>query len=131
MKSKVLIVDDDSEVRKTIAMVLESCCEVAEVASGEEALENIAAINPALVLLDVSMPGMGGLEVLSTLHALRPGLPVIMLTSASDVVTAKMALDLGAALYMTKPYDIEALKKEVLVLLNAEPPDPLPWKVGG
>ncbi len=131
MKSKVLIVDDDPQVRKTIALVLEDCCETAEAASGEEALESLAAVNPALVLLDVSMPGMGGLEVLSTLRALKPGLPIIMLTSADDVVTAKMALDLGAALYMTKPYDVDALKKEVLVLLNAEPPDPLPWKVSG
>jgi DNA-binding response OmpR family regulator len=75
---------------------------------------------------------MGGLEVLSTLHALKPSLPIIMLTSADDVVTAKMALDLGAVMYMTKPYDVETLKKEVARILNHDPPpDPMPWKVSG
>ncbi|HVA66879.1 MAG TPA: response regulator [Elusimicrobiota bacterium] len=132
MAGKVMIVDDDADVRKTLSYVLDGCCEaIIEAAGGEEALGIFASADPALVLLDVSMPGMGGLEVLSTLHALRPALPIIMLTSADDVVTAKMALDLGAVMYMTKPYDVNALKKEVLVLLNAEPPDPLPWKVSG
>ncbi|HVC09331.1 MAG TPA: response regulator [Elusimicrobiota bacterium] len=133
MAGKVMIVDDDPDVRKTLSFVLDGCCEaVIEAGGGEEALGIFAGVNPALVLLDVSMPGMGGLEVLSTLHALKPSLPIIMLTSADDVVTAKMALDLGAVMYMTKPYDVETLKKEVARILNHDPPpDPMPWKVSG
>ncbi len=125
----VLIVDDDADVRRTLMFLLEGFCRPVEAASGDEALRLFAAENPSLVLLDLSMPGLNGLQVLSALHSKKPALPIVMLTSATDIDTAKKALGMGAVMYMTKPFDVEALKKEVRGFLNVKPENPLPWKV--
>ncbi|MHB2026004.1 MAG: response regulator [Elusimicrobiota bacterium] len=130
MISKALVIDDDQDVRKTISFVLEGLCEVIEAENGEDALRLLASERPRVVLLDVSMPGMGGLDVLPRIRASDPGVPIIMLTSADDIETAKKSLDMGASMYMTKPYDVATLRKEVGRLLDLKPADARPWKLG-
>ena len=130
MPAKILIVDDNADVRIALSAVLRHAFVVLEAPDGEKALALIAKEKPRLVLLDVSMPGLGGLEVLARARAHDPSLLVLMLTSRQDVDLAVRALTLGAAEYVTKPFDADYIRAEVENLLR--PPsksagDP-PWR---
>jgi DNA-binding NtrC family response regulator len=109
-KRKVLIVDDDLGVRESLRMVLKDQYEPLLVASGEEALAAIAEARPNVVLLDVLMPGLDGLEVLERIKAEDQQMPVVMLTATKTVKTAVTAMKLGAFDYVTKPFDVEELR---------------------
>jgi len=93
---------------------------LAEASNGLEAIEMLAREQPALVVLDLNMPDMHGLEVLRFIRAHNQyrGIPVIVLTTKYDVDTRKDALDNGASQYMTKPFDPAALRKNVSTLLE-------------
>lgn len=117
---KVLIVDDSSLSRKTIAAVLQQLgCEVLEAADGSNALAIAKDQQLALIVLDVVMPGMSGLEFLKALkeHTGTAGPAVIMLTSKADLSTVHQALSNGASDYLLKhssPEDIrQRLKKHL------------------
>ena len=133
-KNKILVVDDDSSVRRMLTLLFDAACVVLLAANGEEALAIVAAQRPRLMLLDMTMPGMSGLEVLKAAHAEVPAMTVIMLTGAVDVELAKKALELGAVEYVTKPFDLTRLKEKVLRSLETISTDDrnnhgLPWKV--
>jgi DNA-binding NtrC family response regulator len=131
MPVKVLIVDDDVDLRGALSVILRSRFQVLEASGGLQALEILKRERPHLTLLDVSMPGMSGLEVLAAAKQLQPSLTVVMLTSQKDIETAVKALNLGAAEYVTKPFDAEFIRSEVLRLTGSETPpeDRPPWKV--
>ncbi len=130
MPLRILVVDDDPDLRGALAGVLGGDFEVREAESGERALDLIKTEILHLVLLDVSMPGLSGLDVLALSRALAPGLPVIMLTSHQDVELALEALSHGAVEYVTKPFDAGYIRAEVARLLAPPPPsDGRPWKV--
>ncbi len=102
---RVLIVDDSSLSRKTIAAILQQLgCEVLEAADGPNALETARAQKLQLIVLDVVMPGMSGLEFLKSLREHPPSAktPVIMLTSKADLNTVSQALREGASDYLLK-----------------------------
>ncbi len=129
MTAKILIVDDNSDIRAALSRVLSPKFAVLEAPDGEKALALIEQEKPKLVLLDVSMPGLGGIEVLKRARAKDPSLLVLMLTSHQDVDLAAQALTLGAAEFVTKPFDADYIRAEVENLLH--PPrkgagDP-PW----
>lgn len=127
----ILVVDDDPDIRATVSALYGTEGRVLTAASGEEALAHLASASPRLMILDLSMPGMSGLEVLRSAMALRPGLPVFMLTSEQDVEAARSALAAGARQFITKPFDIEYLRSEILKVLGGSEPDPTggaPWK---
>jgi DNA-binding NtrC family response regulator len=109
-KRKVLIVDDDPGVRESLRMVLKDQYEPQLVASGEEALAAVSDARPDVVLLDVLMPGLDGLEVLERIKAEDQHTPVVMLTATKTVKTAVTAMKLGAFDYVTKPFDVEELR---------------------
>jgi len=108
-----LIVDDEAGVRESLRMILKEEYVATVAASGEEALEAIRAEPPSVVLLDILMPGLDGLEVLERMRSLAPHVPVIMLTATKTVKTAVKAMKLGAYDYVTKPFDVEELKLHV------------------
>ena len=110
MKRRVLIVDDEPGVRESVSMVLKDAYEPVAVSSGQEALQAVAAQPVDVVLLDIVMPGMDGLQVLEEIHARHPQLPVIMLTATKTVKTAVDAMKLGAFDYLTKPFDVDELR---------------------
>ena len=110
VRRRVLIVDDEPGVRESLRMVLKDSYEPVPVASGREALESMAAAPPDVVLLDIVMPGMDGLQVLEELRSRSPQLPVIMLTATKTVKTAVGAMKLGAFDYITKPFDVDELR---------------------
>ena len=109
MSNKILVVDDDPAVRKMLTQLLETTAEIVAVSTGEEALRLVDAERPRLMLLDMRMPGMGGLEVLQAARAAAPALTVIMLTGENDMDLATRALELGAVEYVTKPFDLNRL----------------------
>jgi len=117
----ILVVDDEPDVaslfRQQFRRDIRSGRFVMEFAiSAEDALEHAKAIaDPSLILIlsDINMPGMTGLEMLPKVKAARPNVPVIMITAYGDDATRKRAIELGAAGLLTKPIDFGALREEI------------------
>ena len=105
-KAKILLVDDEPGMLRYIKTLLEVDEHHVETAStGEQALESVQkGLVPDLVLLDLLMPGIDGLETLEGLRKLRPGVKVIMLSCVNDTKKVVQAMRLGAADYITKPF---------------------------
>ncbi len=117
---KVLVVDDEPEVRLVLSEFLESRgFEVTAAASGAQALAMVDEVKPHVVLLDVTMPQMDGIETLKRLAALKPGLPIIMVTANADVDVTSKLLALGAADYIPKPFDLDYLGQAVAIQVSA------------
>ena len=128
----ILIIDDDADLRRTLFLLLEKKYRVAAVASGREALVLLKAQKPRLILLDITMPEMSGIEVLRAAKEIDETLRVVMLTSRQEIEFAKSALDLGAVEYLTKPFEADFIRGEIARLL-APPEDTKdggrPWRV--
>ncbi len=110
MPKKVLIIDDEPEICK---MVTESLFDAGYSASyalnGPDGLAMIKRDLPSLVLLDVGMPGMDGIEVMRLIREQYPALLVVVLTGNRDTETVKKMIGLGASEYLTKPINLETL----------------------
>jgi DNA-binding response OmpR family regulator len=112
---RLLIVDDETPVLEVLSEYFAGQGYAIETASnGDDALKAARRRRPDLVLLDVRMPGMDGLETLRRLHALDASLPVIMVTANEDVGLARETLKIGAFDYVTKPFDFAYLDRAVL-----------------
>ena len=113
-KLKVCIVDDEEEFVTTLAERLELRGFEAQIATdGENALHLIETDPPHVVVLDVMMPGMGGLEVLQRIKELNPQIPVILLTGRSTTKEGLEGMRLGAFDYLMKPLSIDDLIKKM------------------
>jgi len=107
---RVLVVDDESAIRRALRPpLLELGFQVAEASRGEEALQMLRAAVHDVVLLDVNMPGIGGVETLRRIRAFAPRLPILMLTVRDQEEEKVLALDLGADDYVTKPFSTREL----------------------
>jgi CheY-like chemotaxis protein len=121
MGTYILVVDDEPDVehlfRQQFRHDIRSGRFVMEFArSAPEALERAKTIaDPMLILIlsDINMPGMSGLEMLPKVKAARPNVPVIMITAYGDEATRKKAAQLGAAGLLTKPIDFSLLRQEI------------------
>jgi DNA-binding NtrC family response regulator len=112
MKKRILIVDDERTVARSIALALAGeGLEVESVLSGEEALVRAAAVEFDLILCDLMMPGLSGLDLLKALRESRPKTQVIMITGYPTVRTAEEALKMGAFAYVTKPFTPAEIRK--------------------
>jgi two-component system, OmpR family, KDP operon response regulator KdpE len=106
----VLIVEDDAGIRQSLFETLSALgFVVGEAGTGEEALLRLRMIDYDAVLLDINMPGMGGIETCRSIHDSYPRLPVIMLTVRDEEDDKVEALDAGADDYVTKPFQIREL----------------------
>ena len=105
-KAKILLVDDEPGMLRYIKTLLEvDDYKVDTASTGEEALERVQkGLQPELVLLDLLMPGIDGLQTLEQLRQLRPGMKVVMLSCVSDTRKVVQAIRLGAHDYLTKPF---------------------------
>ena len=109
-KYKVLIVDDEKPIRDIIGRYLANKgFEVLEAGSGEEALKYFQIEKPHIVLLDINMPGLSGLETLSRLKKISPECKIIMITALWDEEMFKKCSDLGAIYYIVKPIELQYL----------------------
>jgi len=121
---KILVVDDDPQIRRVMkATLVGHGYEVTEARTGEEALEGLSGEMPNLVLLDMNMPGIGGLE---TCRAIRAGsdIPVIILSVRNSEKDKVAALDAGADDYVTKPFGIEELLARIRAAIRRSPSSP-------
>ena len=114
LQGKVLIVDDDASIRRALHTTLSALgFEIEEASSGEQAVSFVRTERYDAVLLDINMPGMGGIAACRSLRQLAEGLPILMLTvrdSADDKIDA---LDAGADDYITKPLHVGELTARV------------------
>lgn len=116
---KVLVVDDDPELRPLVAYALKQAGLLAlEAASGEEGLAMLRAEQPDLMILDVNLPGIDGLEVCRRMRAAGERTPVLMLTVRSAEEAQVEGLELGADDYLTKPFSPRTLLARVRALLR-------------
>ncbi|MGA2263323.1 MAG: sigma-54 dependent transcriptional regulator [Acidobacteriota bacterium] len=116
---KILIVDDDPDLRKLFATALRhEGYEVLDVDSGERALDLGRTGSPDLVLLDLYLPGLGGLEVLQQITKICPAAQVVIMTGRGDVTTAVQAMKLGASDYLLKPIEVGKLRTTLEVVLG-------------
>lgn len=107
---RILVVDDESAIRRALRPPLvELGFQVAEASRGEEALQMLRATVYDAVLLDVNMPGIGGIETLRRIRAFAPRLPILMLTVRDQEEDKVQALDLGADDYVTKTFSTREL----------------------
>jgi two-component system chemotaxis response regulator CheY len=122
---RTLIVDDSSVMRKIVERSLRQAgldpLVVHEAGSGTEALELLKTRQVDLILSDINMPSMDGLEFLRQIRAqnLAPGVPVVMITTESSEEHVKQAILAGAQGYIRKPFTAEQVKERVLPLVHA------------
>lgn len=124
MSAKILVVDDEPQIRRMMRVTLTgNGYQVAEARSGEEALLKFREFLPDLVILDLNMPGMGGLEAC---RELRQGseVPVIILTVRNAEQDKVGALDAGADDYVTKPFGMQELLARIRAALRRAPTSP-------
>ena len=115
---RVLVVDDDAVLRRVVRAVLEADgFEVLEAADGEQGLKMAAAARPGVVILDVMMPGLDGIEVCRRMD--HDATKVLMLTALGDVTTEVASLEAGARGYLTKPFSSMDLLDRVEALLRS------------
>ncbi|HEX4652003.1 MAG TPA: response regulator transcription factor [Granulicella sp.] len=108
--TKVLIVEDDSGIRQSLFETLGALgFAVGEAHTGEEALQRLRMVDYDVVLLDINMPGMGGMETCRRVAQQYPGLPIVVLTVRDEESDKVDALDAGADDYVTKPFQIREL----------------------
>ena len=107
---RILIVDDEAEAGEILGLRLKRRgCTPAYMPGGREALDYLAKETPDVVILDVKMPGMDGLETLQRIRKDHPSLPVIILSGHADMQDAARGMELGAFFYLLKPVNIEEL----------------------
>ncbi len=111
----ILVVDDDASQRQLLGGFVASLgLRVQEAASGEEALERIETQLPDMVLLDVRLPGISGIDVLAETRKRHPALHVLLITAHADLRQAVAALKSGADDYLAKPVDLDELRAAIL-----------------
>lgn len=114
-QKKVLVVDDQYGIRVLLKEVFSrEGFHIFQAANGKAALEIIRVNEPDLILLDMKMPGMDGLEFLRHLRRVQPHTKVIMMTAYGELDMVEEASKLGALAHFTKPFDIEELRSEVI-----------------
>lgn len=114
-KPTLILVDDTTGVTDDLQKVLSADFEVVGVASsGEEAIALCNSLNPDLVLMDLVMPVMSGLEATRQIKVVKPQIQVVILSALEDESLAVEAMDVGACEYLMKPVSIDTLKKVLL-----------------
>ena len=114
----ILVVDDDEVIRDTLCELLsfEYSCQTADTA--EEALAKLEAQSFDVVLTDISMPGLSGMELLSRVLKLYPDTPVIMISGLSDQEQAQSLISQGAFDFLLKPFRLEVVEESVKRAIN-------------
>ena len=132
MSTQILLVDDDDLIRRSLAFTLEqSGYQTTTAATAEDALSLVKRDSPDLVLLDIGLPGMDGLQAMRLFQ--DQGIPVIFLTARRRELDEILGLELGAEDYVTKPFDADVLLARIRVVLRraqqkagvGEAPEPL------
>jgi DNA-binding response OmpR family regulator len=126
MVTRVLLVEDDRDIAEPLARALgREGYEVSEAGDGRVALEGVLAAPPDLIILDIGLPGIDGLEVCRHVRDLHPQLPILMLTARDGELETVAGLDAGADDYVTKPFRLSVLLARVRAMLRRTAPSRL------
>jgi DNA-binding response OmpR family regulator len=126
-KSKILVVEDDPHILLGLEEVLASDgFEVSLCRKGDQAIEAVTKQRPALVVLDVMLPGLSGYEICKQLRAKKVTTPILMLTAKGQEIDKVVGLDLGADDYVTKPFGVRELLARIHALLRRANPAATP-----
>ena len=118
-KARILVVDDEESPRESLRFILKDRYEVVTKESGTTGLEALRTDGPFdVVLLDMKMPDMSGLDVLSKILQAVPRMPVVMVTAITDAKPAVQAMKMGAADYLNKPFDVDEIRLVVERILK-------------
>jgi two-component system response regulator MprA len=121
---QVLVVDDDPQLREALTRALElDDYRVSTASNGMKALESVSEQRPDVMVLDVMMPYVGGLDVCRTLRSKKDNLPILVLTARDEVGDRVAGLDAGADDYLTKPFALEELRARLRALLRRAAPE--------
>jgi two-component system response regulator MprA len=121
---RVLVVDDDPQLREALTRALQlDGYDVDTASNGVKALEAVGQSRPDVMVLDVMMPYVGGLDVCRTLRERKDRLPIIVLTARDEVGDRVAGLDAGADDYLTKPFALEELRARLRALLRRAVPE--------
>jgi DNA-binding NarL/FixJ family response regulator len=118
----ILIVDDNVVIRRSLRRILESIGEwqiVGEAADGREGIEKARELHPDLIVLDLAMPVMNGLEAARELNQIMPNVPLLMYSAFADKYMEKEAFSVGIKAVVSKASDMEALVRQARELLSA------------
>ena len=117
----ILIVDDEKNIRLTLSQALETLdTQIDVAANGGEALTKLKEKEFGLILLDIRMPGMDGMEVLRRVREIRPDIRIIMITAYGTIESAVEALKLGAVDFLQKPFDPEEIRELVSRVMDRD-----------
>jgi DNA-binding response OmpR family regulator len=115
-KKKILVVDDEIAIRNLLKEFLtRKGYDVYTASDGRAAIAQVKEIRPHIVLLDIMMPSIGGIDTLKEIRRIDPKVGVIMVTAICDQELGKRAMELGASDYITKPLDFDYLETAVMV----------------
>ena len=116
---KILIVDDDAELRETVSILLERERFVPfQAVDGQSGLEKAFSVKPSLMLVDLRLPGMSGIELCKQLRANRFTTPIIVLSAVGDEVDKVLLLEIGADDYVVKPFGTRELLARIRAVLR-------------
>ena len=109
-QKKILIIEDDAASRQVVRLAMQAETHILlEAPTGDEGLDLARSESPDLILLDINMPGMSGLDVCRKLRAEGSLVPIIMLTGKADTIDKVVGLEVGADDYVTKPFEVREL----------------------
>lgn len=118
----ILVVDDDPDILRLMVMRLRAACyDTIAVSNGEAALAHIALNSPDLVITDLRMPGMDGMSLFNAIRAIKPHIPVIIVTAHGSEVEALNAIQRGVFDFLTKPFDNKYLLLQIESALRKFP----------
>lgn len=118
MKAKILVVDDEKVIRDTLeAFLKKKGYEVATASTAMEGIEKLKAESPKVILLDIRMPGLSGVEAIKKIREVDKDVGIIMATAVADEKIAQETIKLGASDYILKPFDLNYLEKSLIVKL--------------
>jgi len=119
-RKRLLIVEDELGPRESLCIIFMDKYDVTIVTSGDAGMRHIVEHSPDLVILDLNMPGMNGLEVLENIRDTKPETKVIILTGYGSPETAQKAKQLGVNAYLNKPFDLFEIRHLVAGILNGD-----------
>ena len=119
-KKKILVVDDEPNIRSLVSKMLDKDYIVIEATNGEEAIDIAKRQEPDLILMDLIMPQMDGYTACSSIKTdqATKGIPVVMLTGVGHEFNKKFAREMGADAYITKPFSADELLRQVKQVLG-------------
>jgi DNA-binding response OmpR family regulator len=121
--TRVLLVEDDHDIAEPLARALtREGYEVDSAGDGRVALQTVLDVPPDLIILDIGLPGMDGLEVCRHVREVRPQIPILMLTARDGELEMVAGLDAGADDYVTKPFRLSELLARVRAMLRRSAP---------